>query len=58
MISIIVYNEDTGLILRCVICQSETADEQCGDGEAWIEHERVDDTQWKVNPATKELEAR
>jgi hypothetical protein len=55
MINMVIYNISDGNILRCVTCPEEMADIQFGAGEAWIEHEKVDDTQFKVNLETGEI---
>lgn len=49
---IIVYATADGDILRNVLCPDGQADIQCGDGEAWIEHEPVDDVAYKIDLAT------
>lgn len=55
MINIVVYLQADGSILRCVTCPSEMADLQCSEGEAWLEHERVDDTAFKIDLDTLEI---
>lgn len=58
MINIIIYLDSDGTITRCVSCPESMEDIQCVEGESWIQHDRVDDTIWRVNPVTKELEER
>lgn len=55
MISMVIYKISDGDILRCVNCPEGMVDIQLGDGEAWIQHEKVDDTQFKVNLETGEI---
>lgn len=55
MINIVIYNLANGDILRCVTCPIEMADIQCQEGEGWLEHERVDDTLYKVDMSTLEI---
>lgn len=47
--NIIVYSTIDGDILRSVYCQDGMQDLQCGENEAWIEHEFVDDSLYKVD---------
>ena len=55
MINIVIYKISDGDILRCVSCPEEMADLQLNTGEDWIEHEKIDDTQFKVNLETSEI---
>lgn len=55
MIEIVIYNTSDGDITRCVTCPTDMADLQVGEGEAWLEHERVDDTLYKVDLSTLEI---
>lgn len=55
MTNIIIYSLTDGDILRCVICPIGMENDQCGEGEAWIAHDRVDDTAFKVDLATLEV---
>lgn len=55
MIHIVIYNEADGDIIRCTSCPMGMQDIQCGNDEAWIEHERVDDTLFKVDLSTLEI---
>lgn len=55
MISMVIYKISDGDILRCVTCPEEMVDIQLGAGEAWVEHERIDDTQFKVDLETDEI---
>ena len=55
MTNMVIYKTSDGDILRCITCPEEMVDIQLGAGEAWIEHERVDDTQFKVNLDTGEI---
>lgn len=57
MISIIIYSSETGDILRCVACPKDMSDIQCGAKEAWIEHDLVDDTAFKVDLDTLQVVA-
>jgi len=55
MINMVIYKISDGDILRSVSCPEDMVDIQIGDGESWIEHEKVDDTQFKVDLATGEI---
>lgn len=55
MKSIIVYSLTDGDILRCVICPDGMEALQCHDGEAYIEHERVNDVLYKIDLTTLEI---
>lgn len=55
MKSIIVYSLADGDILRCVACPEGMEQLQCHNGEAYIEHERVDDTKYKIDLTTLEI---
>lgn len=55
MIKIIVYNPLDGDILRCGHCPADMVDLQVQNGEAWLEHEPVDDAQFMVDLATLEI---
>lgn len=55
MINIVIYKTSNGDITRCVTCPAEMADLQVEDGEAWLEHDRVDDTLYKVDLQTMEI---
>ena len=55
MINMVIYKTSDGDILRCVTCPEDMVNIQLGDGESWIEHEKVDDTQFKVNLDTGEI---
>ncbi len=49
MKSIVIYEAATGIIVKCVTCPDSMIDIQCGNGEAYIEHDRVDDADYKVD---------
>lgn len=53
--NIIVYNITTGIISRCVSCPPDMEAEQCGVDEAYIEHEWVDDSKYKVDLDTLDV---
>ena len=53
---IIVYLASSGQITRCISCPEGMEEIQCNPDEDWIEHPAVDDTEWKINPETKQLE--
>ena len=55
MINIIIYKTLDGDIVRCVYCLSGTEEMQCGEGEAWIEHEKVNDAEYKVDLETLQV---
>lgn len=52
MIQIVVYSTLDGMIAKCCGCGEEMADLQCGEDQAWLEHEMVDDSQFKVDLET------
>jgi len=43
-----IYNVDTGIINRTIRCGPQDIEIQCGDGEAWIEADQVDDSVHQV----------
>ena len=51
----VVYNTSTGSIIKSVSCPANMADAQCGPGEAWIEHDLVDDSKFRVDLDTLEI---
>lgn len=55
MISLIIYNTVNGEIRKYVVCPSDMADLQCGEDEAYLEHDRVDDSKFKVDLSTLEI---
>lgn len=55
MIGLIVYSTLDGEIRKYVLCPSGMADLQCGEDEAYIEHDRVDDSKFKVDLETLEI---
>ena len=55
MINIVIYNLIDGDILRCVTCPIEMADIQCQEGEGWLEHERVNDIEYRVELTTLQV---
>ena len=57
MTTIVVYNTATGAITKCVTCPMDMADAQCATGEAWMEHDLVDDSQFKVDLDTGDIVA-
>ena len=58
MKNLIIYDTATGDIIRCISCPESMAESQVGAGEAAIEHERVDDSLWRVDLQIKQLVAR
>ena len=55
MKNIIIYNVVDGDITRCVTCPQSMVDIQCNAGEAYIEHDRIDDTLYKVDLETLQI---
>ena len=55
MKSIIIYNIATGDIVRCISCPESMIESQTNSGEGFIEHDRVDDTAYKVDLNTLEI---
>lgn len=55
MINMIIYKTSDGDILRCVSCPEGMAELQIGADEAWIEHENVNDTKFKVDLETLKI---
>lgn len=56
--NIIIYSESTGEILRSVSCPAYAATLQVGTGEAFIEHDEVDDSQFMVDVETETVIAK
>lgn len=52
---IVVYNTLDGDIIKCATCPDGMEDIQCGPNEAWIEHEWVDDSLYKVDLNTLDI---
>jgi hypothetical protein len=52
---IIVYSTINGDIFRNVYCPDGMEDLQCGENEAWLEHEYVDDSEYMVDLNTLEI---
>lgn len=55
MIEIIVYSTIDGMISKSVTCKQEDAPLQCGSDQAWMEHEPVDDSMYKVDLNTLDI---
>lgn len=55
MINIIIYLDYDGTIIRCVSCPEGMEQLQCHDGEAYIEHERVNDVLYKIDLSTLQV---
>lgn len=53
--NIVIYDNQTGAIHRCVACPDGMQEVQCGPSEDWLEHEWVDDSKYKVDLATLEV---
>lgn len=51
----IIYDLATGQIRRCGICVESDFAYQANDGEGIIEHDRVDDSKFKVDLETLEI---
>lgn len=51
----IVYNTTDGDIRVNIQCAPEDIQMQCGPNEAWLEHEPVDDSLYKVDLETLEI---
>lgn len=47
--NILVFNIATGAIAKSVCCQDGNEDSQTEDGQAWIEHDPVDNGKFYVN---------
>lgn len=48
MKNFVIYDPPTGTILRCGFCTDDDFDLQANEGEGIVEHERVDDTMFRV----------
>ena len=55
MKNIVIYNVIDGDIVRCVTCPEGMVEIQCRTGEAYIEHDRIDDTLYKVDLETLQI---
>ena len=51
----VTYDKATGMIHRCGICPDGDFEIQANESEGVIEHERVNDTEYKVDLSTLEI---